>query len=161
MALPSLTRRSPHLSSHGIDADNLLPLRAFSLCLSSTSPAPSLSLSHSLPLRRWIPFTISRFLRPSPSRHSALRLSEERRKNSSGRWPPPASHRFIPLSHSALFSDRPPRINRGYRGSPRHDHTGSLTATPRRATTMTTRNDDDTTDDGDNDDKRRETRHNE
>lgn len=58
MAPPSLTRRSPHLSSHGIDADNLLPLRAFSLCLSSMSPsrARSLSLlSLSLSFSRWLP----------------------------------------------------------------------------------------------------------
>lgn len=74
----------------------------------------------SLPPGGRIPFTISRFLRPSPSRHSALRLSEERRKNSSGRWPPPASHRFIPLSHGALFPDEPPRFTRGYRGVTTH-----------------------------------------
>ncbi|KYM76034.1 hypothetical protein ALC53_13519 [Atta colombica] len=75
-------------------------------------------------------YDFSRLRCPSLSRHSVLRLSEERRKNSSGRWPPPASHRFIPLSHGALFYDGDHREPPGETaGSPRSRCTGSLTAT--------------------------------
>lgn len=110
----------------------------------------SFSPFHWPPLRlyRDRSLTISRSLWPSLSRHSALRLSgRKKEKNSSGRWPPPASHRFRPLSHGALFRDRPPRLaprSRCTRSSAattprREDDTISTAAATTATTTMTTR----------------------
>ncbi|KYQ47396.1 hypothetical protein ALC60_13517 [Trachymyrmex zeteki] len=107
---------------------HLRPPLSFSVNQGGVALARALSLSLSLS----VSLTISRLRCPSLSRHSALRLSEERRKNSSGRWPPPASHRFIPLSHGVLFCDGDHREQPGeaatHRG-PRSRCTGSLTAT--------------------------------